>query len=110
MDALTRYSWPGNIRQLRNVVVGVVSLCRGHVIELADLPSEFLATGPYCEVKDEAPGERRPLASSRNDSEYRTILSALEQNGWNMVRTAKDLGVSRATLYKKTARLGIKRQ
>lgn len=110
MDALTRYSWPGNIRQLRNVVVGVVSLCRGHVIELADLPSEFLAAGPYCDVKEEAARKRRPLASSRDVSEYKTILSALEQNGWNMVRTAKDLGVSRATLYKKVGKLGIKRQ
>jgi len=110
MDALISYSWPGNIRQLRNVVSGVVSLCRGHVIELADLPSELLAHGPYCEVKAENAGESRPLASIRNVSEYKTILSALERNGWNMVRTAKDLGVSRATLYKKTSKLGIKRQ
>lgn len=110
MDALISYSWPGNIRQLRNVVQGVVSLCRGHIIELADLPSELLAQGPYCEVKAESAGVGRPLASIRNVSEYKTILSALDRNGWNMVRTAKDLGVSRATLYKKTSKLGIKRQ
>lgn len=109
MLALTRYTWPGNIRELRNVVDRAVSLCKGASIGLADLPTEVLASGPRC-----AAGTSEQCIKSlklfRSSNEYNVISAALERNNWNMVRTAKALGISRATLYQKTSKLGLKRQ
>jgi transcriptional regulator with PAS, ATPase and Fis domain len=116
LAAMRGYCWPGNIRELRNAVIRAVSLCKGNVVEPGELPPEVLANGPYCVVRDSDQDQRvpapeaKPLARRRGDTERGVILAALEKNGWNMVRTAKELGISRATLYHKTGKYGIKRR
>jgi len=108
-EALLAYSWPGNIRELRNAVLRAASLCKGNVVELADLPPEIPESGAFCVIP---PGKQplKPLSRLARDNETAAILSALDKNGWNMVRTAKDLGISRASLYQKTAKYGIRRK
>jgi transcriptional regulator with PAS, ATPase and Fis domain len=111
MQAMVSYSWPGNIRELRNVVDSAVSLCGGkNIVELAALPPEIVACGPFCRVPDSATETLKSLAQMQHASEHSVIQTALEKNDWNMAGTARKLGISRATLYKKTTRLGITRK
>ena len=96
--ALTTYKWPGNLRELRNVIERAVILCAGDRIELADLPEVFSGeTNPTVAVGArvsldalEAEHIRRVLAISRNLDE-----------------AARTLGIDPATLYRKRQKLGI---
>jgi DNA-binding NtrC family response regulator len=103
MDLMQRYQWPGNIRELENVVERAIVLGKGEWIQVADLPAplhrqsqELLGTG-----------QRGHLKSALQDPERRLILEALEAHGWNRQETADALGVNRTTLYKKMKRYGI---
>ncbi|HZZ18599.1 MAG TPA: sigma-54 dependent transcriptional regulator [Opitutaceae bacterium] len=98
LDAFSNYPWPGNLRELRNVIERAVILAPGDQIELSDLPDEFAGrTRAACEVGsrvsiDELESEhiRRILASSRNLDE-----------------AARTLGIDPATLYRKRSKLGL---
>ena len=140
MRALLAHSWPGNIRELRNVIERAVALCPGDVIGLEDLP-EPMQTASLAIAADPAPrsapgvapspvevpavlafaapvgglrgGEGPPpsgrsrLAESRERTEQSLIAQALERNGWNRLRAAAELGISRMTLYKKLHKYGL---
>jgi transcriptional regulator of acetoin/glycerol metabolism len=111
---LLDYSWPGNIRQLRNALRTASALCRDGIIRLSNLPQEILHT----ELRAIAPagaqgnGERNaegnaaaatlnlPSAALR-DAECAALLRELERMHWNISRTAQALGISRNTLYRK---------
>lgn len=86
--ALTRAPWPGNVGQLRSVLLGVVSGGSGS-IALEELPSDVQASAT-----------RRNL-TTLEQVELRAILDALKQAGGNKVLAAKIVGVSRSTLYRK---------
>jgi sigma-54 dependent transcriptional regulator, acetoin dehydrogenase operon transcriptional activator AcoR len=105
-EALARlvdYSWPGNLRQLRNVLRAVTALCEDHRITLADLPSELRETGPKTEPAGTAEGELNALDFAERDA----LLRVLEAMHWNVSRVAKDLSLSRNTLYRRMKRYGI---
>jgi transcriptional regulator with PAS, ATPase and Fis domain len=108
MDALMRYAWPGNVRELAGVVGRAASLCQGKVIELGDLPPE-VAAGAARSQSSQPASHNALLANVQSNNEQRLILAALRENKWNMARTAKALGISRATLYEKTRKHGITR-
>ena len=90
---LAGFSWPGNIRQLRNVIQATLVYLSGPVIRIEDLPESFvqLATGVPC-----------PAQSERN-----RLLEVLEKTHWNKSRAADSLQWSRMTLYRKMAKHGI---
>jgi two-component system, NtrC family, response regulator AtoC len=94
MDLLERYSWPGNIRELRNIVERAVLLSREALIEAAHLPIDKLTLPLWSQ------GQRRPTSHlSEKESAIRArILEALERCAGNQTRAAKALGVSRQTL------------
>jgi len=100
LDAMNRYSWPGNVRELRNVITRVVSLSRSSVISLADLPPEIAACRADC-VSSESGKKTNPFDLIRVENERNLIIASLEKNNGNMKKTALDLGISRANLYKK---------
>lgn len=96
---LLNFPWPGNVRQLRNVLRTLNALCEGGVIRLADLPSEIRCVA----------ASTRSAASARalDDAECTALIQALKAQRWNMTRTALQLGISRNTLYRKLRKHGI---
>ncbi|QIH11132.1 MULTISPECIES: sigma-54-dependent Fis family transcriptional regulator [unclassified Pseudomonas] len=103
---LLAYSWPGNVRQLRNVLRTLAALCEDGRIGVQDLPP-LIRQGhrPIApsEPLDDQP--ERPL----EDAERVALLAALEQQRWHMTHTAEQLGISRNTLYRKLRKHSIAR-
>ncbi len=105
LTAFQRYHWPGNVRQLQNVVERAVILAKGQYITLAELPEEITAEAPRTVVPP--PGAKANLKQALEDPERQIIREALEAHNWNRTQTAKALGINRTTLYKKMKRLGL---
>ncbi|MHB8835054.1 MAG: sigma-54 interaction domain-containing protein [Candidatus Methylomirabilia bacterium] len=105
--ALMHYDWPGNVRELKNVIARATSLCKGDVIDVGNLPAEIL-NEPFFSHSGHGE-EPRPSFPTLAGSEEKLILAAIEESHWNMTRTAKLLGISRATLYEKMKKLRILR-
>ena len=101
--ALENYPWPGNIRELQNVVERAVLLGKGEVIVPADLPRDILG-GPSLSILRVG---SKTLKEALEDPERQIILDVLESNNWNRNATADSLGVNRTTLYKKMKKLGL---
>ena len=96
------YEWPGNIRELRNMVERLVIMTPGDTIGPDDLPAPLRrkdATGP-------ADGHRS-LKEARDGFERAYILAELRAHDWNMTRTAERLGIERSHLYRKIKTYGI---
>jgi two-component system response regulator HydG len=93
VDQLQRYRWPGNVRELQNAVEHAVALCSGSRADLGDLPEELRSALPRPTVTDSI----RPL----EEVEREYILAALRATGNNKARTAAELNIGIATLYRK---------
>ncbi|UVL61046.1 sigma-54-dependent Fis family transcriptional regulator [Pseudomonas sp. B21-032] len=103
--ALLDFAWPGNVRQLRNVLRTLVALSEEGHIEFADLPA--VVRQPPTLIKSSSPVDNpAPLLDS---AERNALLAVLEQQRWHMTHVAAQLGVSRNTLYRKLRKHGIAR-
>jgi two-component system, NtrC family, response regulator HydG len=99
-DQLLRYAWRGNVRELENVMERAVALARGNRVELDDLPEEVR----HAFIKPVSTGGAvRPL----DEIEKEYILAALELNEGNQTRTAEQLQIGSATLYRKLKSYGM---
>jgi len=99
-ERLARFAWPGNIRQLRNVLRYACAVCDSTRVELRHVSPDVAASL----APDEAAS--RPLLSSADDERAR-IVDALTRHHWRPNAAAEALGMSRATLYRRIAKLGI---
>jgi two-component system nitrogen regulation response regulator NtrX len=108
IDALKEYTWPGNIRELRNVVERLLLLADAAIdreaVALALPALHTLQTSP---AQPEDPACTGPLAQRVQDFERATVLAELERNHRNVSQTARALGLERSHLYKKCQQLGI---
>ena len=102
-QALLAFAWPGNVRQLRNVLRTLAALCEDGCIGLDDLPAMIRQSRP--QVNSAQPSAEFPL----DDAERLALLNALEQQRWHMTHTAEQLGISRNTLYRKLRKHAIAR-
>ena len=100
MAALRRHRWPGNIRELENVIERAVIMADGELIRIQDLPADLVG-GPPEEIEHHQPMDEIKQA------ERDVLLRTLKECRWNRSETAKKLGIGRRTLYDKLARLGI---
>jgi DNA-binding NtrC family response regulator len=106
IDALTKYHWPGNIRELENLIERIVVLFPSNEwIDLKDIPLEILMDSGQS-LMDFKP-ERMGLIRIRETIEKRIILNVLEATKWNQTEAAKILKVNRNTLIQKARQLGI---
>ncbi|MDD2706373.1 MAG: sigma-54 dependent transcriptional regulator [Verrucomicrobiae bacterium] len=101
LHAFLRYNWPGNIRELRNVINRMVVLCRGSQLTMADVPEEL--TRPGASPLQKSPASAPPPPDSLNlaEMEHRLIQAAMEKTGGNVSHAAVLLGISRRTLHRK---------
>lgn len=108
LRALEAFPWPGNIRQLENVVQQAVLTSGGNELKLHHLPPLVLprANGPVVALPLPA-GFAGTLRQSREATERANILRALEKAGQSRTRAAQLLGISRVTLYKKMDKYGL---
>ncbi len=100
-DLLRRYNWPGNVRELKNAMERAAALARGSRVAPEDLPEELRQA-----FKQPLPAEEgtvRPLCEVEKDY----ILAALEFNEGNQTRTAEQLGIGSATLYRRLKSYGM---
>ena len=106
---LLEYHWPGNIRELRNVIERAVILAENELIHPSDLRILAAETAPAPPVKEERldPGAKT-LTQMVDELEQKTVMAALEQTGDNQVQAAKLLGVTRDILRYRMKRYRIK--
>ena len=106
--ALKEYSWPGNIRELRNVVERLLLLAVGEV-DAATVDLALPAAGVRAKTNVGGNGSEAsgPLAARVLAFERATVLAELQQHGRNVTQTAKALGLERSHFYKKCQQLGI---
>ncbi len=103
MKMLMSYNFPGNIRELENIIEHGFVLCHGNIIQKEHLPSELLRL-----VKVGEPGSlTEPMLDFGNKDEKAQILAALSKNGWVITQTADELGIHRTTLWRKIKRYNI---
>jgi DNA-binding NtrC family response regulator len=109
MQALESYSWPGNLRELRNVIERAVALCDGDEIGCPDLPEKMAATVPAAPEgsRNEQEPQTATLDQVRGQAESARIEEALRRHNNNRQRAAAELGISRMTLYNKLEKYGL---
>ena len=111
-SASSRYPWPGNIRELRNVIRTALAICEGGVVRRIDLPREIREPAPGAAAVPRCTGgERRrgavgvraleTCANPLRAAERAALLRVIEKCRGNMTHAAEHLGVSRNTLYRK---------
>ncbi|MCA9129129.1 MAG: sigma-54-dependent Fis family transcriptional regulator, partial [Planctomycetales bacterium] len=106
LEAMINYSWPGNIRELENIVQRAVLLSKKPVIGLEMLPPAMLA-GSIGGQAVRSIGTGQSLREALEGPERQIILDVLRANSYSRNNTAEQLGINRTTLYKKMKRLGI---
>ena len=99
MARLMNYDYPGNIRELENIIEQAFVLCRGGLIELHHLPPEL------SQLADKVPKASHPM--SLEAMEKHLINDALLRHHGNRTKAARDLGIDPSTLYRKIKALGI---
>ncbi|MFG0265331.1 MAG: sigma-54-dependent transcriptional regulator [Rhodopirellula sp. JB055] len=126
MKCLQSYAWPGNVRQLENVVERAVLLATDRVLTKDDLPPDVLGTSANQHASIGSVGQSPGVTASSGPSSFNPatldgcslrealegpereiILHSLRRHNWNRAATADELEINRTTLYKKMKRLGL---
>jgi len=98
---LEAYSWPGNARELRNIIERMAILTAGTRLTPDSVPIEIRLS--------QDPGPKSNLKEARETAEREHILRALEESGWNVSGAARALGMERTNLHKRIRALGLTR-
>ncbi|MDP6873794.1 MAG: sigma-54 dependent transcriptional regulator [Alphaproteobacteria bacterium] len=110
MAALQRHDWPGNVRQLRNIVENLVIMAQGdeEMISIDMLPMEISAPTPTA-MRDSGETEvmSLPLRDAREIFEREYLMAQIGRFGGNISRTAKFVGMERSALHRKLKSLGV---
>jgi two-component system, NtrC family, nitrogen regulation response regulator NtrX len=121
LDALGRYRWKGNIRELRNTVERLNIMTSGDVIELHDLPESVRSPAAWPQGSSGGAAAPKPGAESgdakagtlrefKENAERMFLVGKLRENGWNISKTAEVIGTPRSNLYKKLEQYQISQE
>jgi PAS domain S-box-containing protein len=101
MQMLMQHNFPGNIRELENVIEHAFVMCRGEIIRPEHLPPEFTQSRRV--ASDGSNHNHTSLANIEREA----LLKVLERNNWNKVKTARELGLHRTSLWRKMKKYGL---
>ncbi|MGI9134863.1 MAG: sigma-54-dependent Fis family transcriptional regulator, partial [Rhodoferax sp.] len=123
LRVLADFPWPGNIRQLRNALRFALAVCDNGQIDVGHLPQELQSEEPWSGAEPASapqavragisawPAKHTPTpaltAGSSNSEQARRLSDSLRHHHWNVSSTARDLGISRATVYRQMERYQI---
>ena len=105
LHALQNYGFPGNVRELENVIERALAMCSGGVIEAPDL---LLVPVEHGQADNASLSSKYPLTKYLDEVEKQALLEALQQTGFNRTAAAKLLGLTFRTMRYRMERLGIK--
>jgi transcriptional regulator with PAS, ATPase and Fis domain len=94
------HDYPGNIRELENIIEHAFVLCRGGNITVNHLPGSM-------DSRQRPPEEQNALTHTLNSTEAHAITNALKRNHYNRLAAARELGMHKSTLFRKIKKLGI---
>jgi two-component system nitrogen regulation response regulator NtrX len=109
IESLKRYHWPGNVRELKNIIERILIMASGRSITCNDIPdlqggrSESLSTT----ITIEGALALSTLREAREEFEREFIILKLEENDWNISRTAETIELERSNLHRKIKSYGI---
>jgi PAS domain S-box-containing protein len=103
LAAMLSAPWPGNVRELENAVEHAFVICQGDTIHLSDLPHQLAVSSENIDSNSECQPARNPLDAAEADA----ILRALDRHHGNRTHAARELGISRNTLWRKIKRFNL---
>jgi two-component system, NtrC family, response regulator AtoC len=107
VDFFTAYPWPGNIRELENLIERLTILTPHETIMLRDLPIGMRSTDQTATLKEDVLSGSRPLSDAVDEFERELIVKALQRTGFNQTKAASLLGTSRRILKYRIEKLKI---
>lgn len=109
MDALKNYNWPGNVRELKNIVERLVIMTPGTVIDERQLPAAIRTRKPLASPRPThtIQGDFNTYKEAKEEFEREFLIQKLEENDWNISRTAEIIEVERSNLHRKIKSYGI---
>jgi two-component system nitrogen regulation response regulator NtrX len=114
LDALQRYRWKGNIRELRNTVERLIIMTAGETIDMPDLPgavrSPAIGGSTAARPGDGDASKIGTLREFKDTSERAFLVGKLRENGWNISKTAEVIDTPRSNLYKKLEQYQISQE
>ncbi len=115
MDALERYRWKGNIRELRNTIERVIIMTSNDTIDVQDLPEPLRSESHAVAANAGSDGGAGQEASGtlrefKETAERNFLVQKLRENGWNISKTAEAIGTPRSNLYKKLEQYNIRQE
>jgi len=113
IEALQRYRWKGNIRELRNTVERMIIMTGGDTIDVADLPDVVRSPGAAVAAKSSGDAESARVGTLRefkDNAERAFLVGKLRENGWNISKTAEVIDTPRSNLYKKLEQYQISQE
>ena len=107
LDFMMQYEWPGNIRELENLIERVIALTSNEHIQMNELPLSFKNVPKINELKDSVLNRKVSFLQAEEEFEKEVILDALKRTNYIQSRAAEILGISRRILKYKMDKLGI---
>jgi DNA-binding NtrC family response regulator len=107
VDFFVSYTWPGNIRELENLIERLTILTPHEIVMLRDLPAGMRSTDQTATLKEDVLSGSRPLSDAVDEFERELIVKALQRTGFNQTKAASLLGTSRRILKYRIEKLKI---
>lgn len=111
LEILMAYSWPGNVRELKNTIERLVIMTRESLIDVNHLPGNISSgrgSGPQRQTGGTiSPGEFANFKEAKEEFEKEFLIQKLEENDWNISRTAEAIEIERSNLHRKIKSYGI---